>query len=594
MDIVKILWRSVMGALVVSLVGLVSCGHHGEEDRLGFDRIDELCDSVPEVAISMLDSIDYGSLTEKERHHYDLLRIKALDKAYVIHTSDSLIKDVIDYYSRHKDSHLWPVALYYGGRVYSDLGDYPHALEYFQQAVDAMPDTTKNLAFRANVLSQTGRLLNELRSFSQAIPYLEKSVEISEQLDDQFGITFDNILLSGIYIHLSDFKNAEKHIDKALKHSSTLSDSDKAIVLSYHATVLYYQNMIDSSLRIIRTLPSVVDERFNGYTVAIAAKTYLAAGITDTAYMYAKQLAFNGGRDYKFEGFSLLFDDRLKKYIPNDSLQDYTNFYSKETERKLNTHDSQEALISNSKYNYRQHEKKRIEAEKSSKVFKVSLVSACLLCLGVLVLLMHIFRQKRRVQTERDDSEEKLMTIEKDYTNVKKENDCNSKTILQINAENEKLKKSLYNAKLEPTLQDKIGKRLKQKMLSQFMEISVSDSNFVIPEKLTQSEAYIHLGKMIEENKIITDSNYWLRLSHDIEEQFPNFKYKLQVLTEGLMTDTDYQVALLIRCNISPGNCAKILGIRKNSVSSRRSMLASKIFNTPTDKKYLDRLIQSL
>lgn len=49
------------------------------------------------------------------------------------HTSDSLILDVIDYYSSNDDRNLYPEVLYYGGRVYSDLGDYPTSLSYFRK-----------------------------------------------------------------------------------------------------------------------------------------------------------------------------------------------------------------------------------------------------------------------------------------------------------------------------------------------------------------------------------------------------------------------------------------------------------------------------
>lgn len=92
----------------------------------------------PEEASALLDSIDSiarPTLAEADRYYLDFLRIKAQDKNYIRHSSDTTILKVIDYYS-DKDDELYFEALYYGGRVYADMGDTPTALQYFHQALD--------------------------------------------------------------------------------------------------------------------------------------------------------------------------------------------------------------------------------------------------------------------------------------------------------------------------------------------------------------------------------------------------------------------------------------------------------------------------
>ncbi|MDE5586430.1 MAG: amino acid ABC transporter permease, partial [Muribaculaceae bacterium] len=108
--------------VLLLFAALCSCTGVSEQDRM-FLEIDRLCDSVPEEAMRCLDSIDPKPLSERDLNRYRLLWIKSRDKAYVNHTSDTLILDVIDYYDRHRNDGLYPEALYYGGRVYSDLGD---------------------------------------------------------------------------------------------------------------------------------------------------------------------------------------------------------------------------------------------------------------------------------------------------------------------------------------------------------------------------------------------------------------------------------------------------------------------------------------
>lgn len=150
-------------ALTLSVA--ISCSQKKPSDRLGLERLDSLCDSIPKEVISRLDSIKDIPMTETERHRYDLLLIKAKDKAYIPHTSDSLVLDVIKYYSGIENNIHLPEALYYGGRVYYDLGDYTRAIEFFQDALDALPETQANSKFRGNILSQTGALLDDLRMF---------------------------------------------------------------------------------------------------------------------------------------------------------------------------------------------------------------------------------------------------------------------------------------------------------------------------------------------------------------------------------------------------------------------------------------------
>ena len=58
-----------------------------------------------------------------------------------------------------------------------------------------LPEDTPYLTLRANVLSQTGRLLNTLRLYERAIPYIEESIRVDSVLNDSLGLMFDTQLL---------------------------------------------------------------------------------------------------------------------------------------------------------------------------------------------------------------------------------------------------------------------------------------------------------------------------------------------------------------------------------------------------------------
>lgn len=156
---------------IALLLLLPGCSGRRHDERL--DRIAGIVSDSPREALACLDSICPDSLTDTDRHYYDFLSVKAADRAYIAHRSDSLILSVIDYYSRTPRDPLYPEALYYGGRVYSDMGDLPKALQYFHSALDTIPDSKELQGLRLRILSQTGRLLNSLRLYKEAIPYIQ-------------------------------------------------------------------------------------------------------------------------------------------------------------------------------------------------------------------------------------------------------------------------------------------------------------------------------------------------------------------------------------------------------------------------------------
>ncbi len=130
--------RLLLLPLLFSLL-LIGCGgkHHYPAALL---MADSLCDVNPKAAIDSLDRLaeQMTQAPEADRMYYRLLCIKAADKAYIPHTSDSLIRTVLDYYEHGGDPQLLPTAYYYGGRVNMDLGDAPQAIGYYRKALDAI------------------------------------------------------------------------------------------------------------------------------------------------------------------------------------------------------------------------------------------------------------------------------------------------------------------------------------------------------------------------------------------------------------------------------------------------------------------------
>ncbi len=120
---------------------------------------DSLASVRPDSALSLLKALerDTADMPLAHRMYYRLLCVKAADKAYLPHLSDSLIRPILYYYIKEGDPRLLPEAYYYAGRVYRDLGDAPQALDYFEQSLEAMRKH-ENLEVKNKVYAQMGTL----------------------------------------------------------------------------------------------------------------------------------------------------------------------------------------------------------------------------------------------------------------------------------------------------------------------------------------------------------------------------------------------------------------------------------------------------
>ena len=290
------------------------------------ERIDMLSENDPRVARAALDSIDRETLAAPDRHFHDLLEIKIDDKNYVRHTSDTLIRNVLGYYSSHKASPRYPEALYYAGRVYSDLGDSHTALDYYRSAMDLVRGDD-SAPLRIRILSQAAWLLGKIRLYDEAIPYLEEVISLEKAGKDTVRLSNDLLILGGIYLNQENFDLAEKNYQLA-KSFAVGKDVGQELMADVSLAALHHtKGNTGEALRIIRFVlakDSIPDRNF---AFSWAGKIYEGCGLLDSAYMYADRLVHSGSPDQKRSGFELLLSDRMLRMIPSDSLLPYIHAY---------------------------------------------------------------------------------------------------------------------------------------------------------------------------------------------------------------------------------------------------------------------------
>lgn len=308
------------------------------------------------------------------------------------------------------------------------------------------------------------------------------------------------------------------------------------------------------------------------YSLANACEIYLAAGIKDTAYMYARQLISSESPENRKTAFRVIFSDKLSDYVSEDTLRSLIKDYRNVMEEYINNHEVQSALIHNANYNYDLHVKARKNAEESKARLLIVLLAITTVCAILFATVMYYIARNAKLAVKFGEA---LNLIKK----LKEEQSHSTEPL-----DPELLK---YKA-------DEFAEK-KRKMLADFEFPDDLNLQLLVPKEILQSGIYNILLNKISSNKGITDKeNVWKELEDIIEQNNPGFKYRLMILTDGKMSESDLQISLLIRCGFTTTQIAILLNRMKNTVSSRRSYLAKRIFGKTATAKMLDAIIYSL
>ena len=562
--------KKISYIVLMAVMVLMVCGCRRQPGSAVM-QLYELTDTAPAQALAGLDSLTTANLSETDRRMADFVRLKASDKVYITHTSDSTILALLDYYE--DDDRFGPEVLYYAGRVYSDLGDYPTALTYFQKALQATP-TEKNLRLRSAIASQTGRLLNTLKLHNQAIPYLKETLHLDSLRADTVNLLYDHQLLGAIYMRAGKIDSAEIAFNVGRDYANNLSDEDKSQIDLYLADIAFIKGENKKALDIIRGVPEKIKPKFRNLSLLYATKIYLANGITDTAYRYADELIHSNYLKNKRGGYDFLLNSDLKQFIPRDSIVIYLSGFNKTIIAYSKTLDAENVIQQNTKYNYETHELKRISAENKLKTMIIWTLLVIMVVFALFTLLLYSrYRNKKN-----------LILLKKAVEEI---------SILQKKVSENNSQKTEIDNKIDYAswnVNDLLA-QLKD-IVAALNKTDSSDEKINIFENC---EPYIRLKELLEAGKAITNNtNPWADLSGMISNAYPDFFKTVESLFNDQLSEIEVQTIMLIKCNFTVTEMAQLLSLSKSSISNRRKRICRKIPGDVLSSEQLDIIIHSI
>ena len=576
--------------LLLILLILTSCAGNRKYDDLmqRADSIMNVNDDSAKVAIRMLDGVksQLPEFSKAQKMRYELLRHKAMNKAYISFTSDSKMKEVVDYYDRHGSANERMLANYVLGCVYRDMHEVPLALEYYNKATEQADTTAADCDYGTlyRVYSQMGFLFSK-----QYLPY---------QLLDAFGkaekyayLAKDTLNAIINYQNKGDAYDYLGRKDSVVAINLRSANMFKRIGDNYNAAIALGCNY------------SYYIEKQDSVNAKKAFEAYFSTGYEGNSnYGDAKAfLLCEKGRYYMFisridSAFSCLNQSlKLSKSYSNKAAATkvLAQYYARVNKPVLamkyalkssEYNDSDLLAVRESQlqqiqamYNYGRNQEIARKAE--LKAERITMLVYVLIAGGVVIflLLTHLYLKQLKKKKEKilvtkhlyDDSLLKLRQKQEELELLRTVNDRKIADVI-------KEKEQTIN-KLEDDLKD---------IRDKYSNSSLSDVDILLKE----SSIYKRIKYLELHPKEIMRENDWIELEETIEQLIPSFipllKNRLNVMA--------YRICLLVKLEISTSSIAILLGLSSSAISKYRKIMLEKLCGRSGKPKDFDEYIRQI
>lgn len=561
--------KKVLLPIIASLLLICSC-HRRPVYPPQFLVVDSLASVQPDSAIALLEALkaDSPQWDKATQMYHKLLTVKAHDKAFITHTSDSLMLSVLNYYEHGGDKRLLPEAYYYMGSTYRDMNDAPRALEYYQKALEVLQEGASPL--RRYVNNQMGWLFYRQKLYDEALSHYQQSYTNDSIMEDKAEMASD-LRNAGYIFRCKD--NFEAALDTYYQAKEILADLNDTTVLdevdTQIASLLLALGNNDEAKRFIMLPLKRVTRSSISNVYSIAAKAYLRIGQIDSAIYYYNELLKYGniyGRQVAYEQLSL-FAIKDKRF---DDAICYTNMFKVLTDSIQSITATESLAQMNSLYNYKKALEEReaiIERNNANRwiIF--------LLCLSFTIIILIVWISFKRIKHRRAAIKEKLEEMEQEREMMRIDNEH---SLAEMRAQIEDLENQLdsigkENAQLSNMIVTQ--QRMIRSQLLVAEEKLIQNNN--LDDQLKKSKLYAHIINLINrKNKKLSGKDFE-ELKKLYEEVAPDFMEKLMGLCK--YNDIELQVTLLRRMGITPTDIAFLTNYVKSKISNVRSDLFKRV-----------------
>ena len=569
--------RDILLAVVAVMI-VVACGesrHISDTHK----QAEAVMQEHPDSALTLLQAINPDDLTtDRGRAMHALLLSQAYDKNYIDLTDDSLISIAVDYFAPTNDHHYAMLAHYYHGRVLFNANKLAESSVSLIKAENHALKI-KDDFYLGMIYAWQAYVYNYSYNFEEELICAQKSLEHFQKYGNEKYIGNALISLAEGYNNTYKFPESIRAFDEAIEFGLQHNDS---VLIGYsllkRAHVNMHINDFATAKGNIITAITKYNQAIDGVACGNLAKIYSVEAKFDSALYY------------------LQLGERIMVSVLDSSsvAKGWTEYYLQQNEetkaiKKINERRRiqdkttiqvwQQAVVK-SQRDYLNVKNEKVLAEKQSQKLRFLLV---IIALGVVVLYAIFYsiqaKLRSRLQSER-------------LKNVMNERDYLENQVLAIRSKIDIAEKELNQEKGEKQI---IADELVvlQNTLSLYeKQIQIQKEHRKKAEETIASSVILQKLYDIANSNKNADEKIWTELNDFIISQYPQFKINIYSLYH--ISEIEYRVCMLIKCQIPPTDISRLINRSKESVSSIRRRLYYKLLNKKGSPQDFDQFILSL
>ena len=572
-------------------MSLSSCSNRKYEQTITrADNLMELSQDSARSALAILDSIrpDLSKMGKSTQMRYQLVYAKGMNKGYVDFTTDSLMKEIVDYYDNHGTCQQQMLAHYLLGCVYRDLGDSPASLSCYNDAVEKVDTTSSDCDYKllTRVYEQQGALFLSQSMPQNALSAYQKAEKYAWIAKDTLSAVLSYEHLGNIYEYMGNmnkvievYENASRRYRQygyPVQAARALGGAIQALILTkQYAKAKKYMDVFEAE--------SGYFQKDSCYSYINYSHYYYLKGLycleshSDSAkYWFTKCQKFaktNNNKSFSAYAWYLYYIkhqqmDSVAKY--SEQAFAYNDSANLNMERDLMQ--KMQAIYDYNRWKNVAHNEE-IKATRVNLILLVSiLVSVSVIIIGILIFL--VYRKKRKLELQEKEEQENLIRQQIYYTKQELEllRTVNDRKIADVIKE----KEQTIN-KLKEDLKD---------IRDKYSNSSLSDVDILLKE----SSIYKRIKYLELHPKETMRENDWIELEETIEQLIPSFipllKNRLNVIA--------YRICLLVKLEISTSSIAILLGLSSSAISKYRKVMLEKLCGRSGKPKDFDEYIRQI
>lgn len=462
-------------SILIDFVLFIACSGNRMTEKI--ETISQIANNNPDSALTLLKQLEpeKDHWSKADRMHFELVRLKAENKAFIQFTTDTIIKEVVDYYDNHGTSNERMEAYYLLGRVYADMGEAPQALQAYYDAIESADTTSSDCDYQVliPVYGQMSQLFHQQNLPHDEIWALKHYIEYIRRADSRKEYVIAKEQLIRPYYLLGKKDTVLQIINDSYSTLKAMGENQEAASALVSSIYIYVElgqlDMARKNMEIFEKESGLFDA--DGNIVKGRESYYITKGFynlaihqVNTAEAYFRKAMKHGDASDAYKGLLAVYQE--KKNI--DSVLHYSILNERALDSLHNNMEIDAIHRMSSLYNYNRNQKvaedERLKAQKVMGILnRIILVTIILLfaVIGICWLYRKNKKEKQKKIAELENAlrntkdqrtlvQEELRKLKaKDYVGIIAEKEKQeaelTKLIEQLQAENNQYKNNLDN-----------------------------------------------------------------------------------------------------------------------------------------------------